>query len=43
MDARDCHKTLVSRLHLFQTFVGVWDGEASGTVSIYTLRSQKQP
>ena len=22
MDARDCHKTLVSRLHLFQTFVG---------------------
>ena len=24
--AHDCHKTFVSGLHLFQTFVVVWDG-----------------
>ena len=34
---RDFHKTLVSGLHLFQTYAGVWDDEASGT--IHTLRS----
>ena len=36
---QDSHNTLVSRLHLFQTFVDVNDGDASGTICTLRISS----